>query len=94
MKTEFSMDLNDPNLHSNNIRQALEQLMSMRNTTPNRAELEWEIRLYRYILADKDPEAAAKLYYETRHVQDPSAPMRFRMLPKREVARRLGWKVT
>lgn len=92
MKQEFTMNLNSPTLHSDNIRQALEQLMSLRNTTPNRAELEWEIRLYRFILADKDPEAAAKLYYEARYIE--TKPGEFRMLSKRAVVAKLGWRVS
>ncbi len=69
------------------IRVALEQLRAYRATTPNPVELEWEIRLYEFILAQPNAEEAAAAYQKTRH-RGGGSP-----LPKREVAARLGWRI-
>lgn len=85
MKTEFEINLNSPTFLTDTIRLGIEQLMSMRNRTSKRAELEWEIRLYRYILRQNDPEAAAREYFTARKEN---------VVSKREVVKILKWKVT
>ena len=86
-KDSFTFNLNSPTFHADAIRQALEQLMSLRNSTKKRAELEWEIRVYRWILHQPDPEATALQYFEARDTGT--------MIPadKREAIARLGWSI-
>lgn len=59
------------------------QLISMRNTTSHREELEWEIRLYDYIL--EEPEIRFKQYQDARFDENDYP------LDKRIVAKNLGW---
>ena len=63
----------------------ISQLEGYRETTPKPEELEWEIRLYKYML--KDPVARMRKYYEERS--------KVGMGPgsKRQVAKNLGWEV-
>lgn len=67
-KQSFSFDLSSPTVHSEAVRQALEQLLSLLDRTDQRAELEWEIRVYRWILHQADPEPKAKAWFAARHL--------------------------
>lgn len=62
------------------------ELMAMRTTTTKRDELEWEIRLYDFMLLD--PEARLQQYHDAREGDS----TRF-LIPKREVVQKLGWVV-
>jgi hypothetical protein len=73
---------------SGSIRVSLEQLKSYRGKSPKPDELEWEIRLYEFILAQPDPDLAADLYFKRRNHGHGLPPLR-----KRDVARKLGWEV-
>jgi hypothetical protein len=55
---------------------------------PHDAELEWEIRLYEFILTHADPQGAAKAYMDARYPDD--GPM---VWSKRDVVAMLGWIV-
>ncbi len=87
MKTQFEVNLNSPTFHQDVIRQAIEQLMSMRNTTSKRELLEWEIRVYRWILRQPDPEGTAMKYFAKRQ------EMGGIMSDKAEVIKALGWEI-
>lgn len=82
----FDLDLNNP---TNTLKMHIEMLKMYRNTTDKPDELEWEIRLYEYMLNSADMK---KLYddYNRIRYEDTDAPP----LEKREVVERLGWVVT
>ncbi len=66
------------------VRCFIDQLKTYRGTTPNPEQLEWEIRVYEFILQDID--VRYKAYMETRmsgHL----------VLTKRQVVEKLGWDV-
>lgn len=65
----------------------LEQLKGYRGRSPNPEELEWEIRLYEWILEQPDAEAKADAYFKARH----SDSCLYRS--KRETVRALGWVI-
>ena len=65
----------------------LEQLKSYRGKAPKPDELEWEIRLYEWILKQPNPEATADAYFKARH----SDACLYRS--KRETVRGLGWEI-
>jgi hypothetical protein len=67
------------------IRMYKDGLERMRGSTDHPDELEWEIRLYDFIL--EDPAPRLKAYQEARFPDD-GAP-----IEKREVIRILGWNV-
>lgn len=66
---------------------ALAQLESYRMTTSKPDQLDWEIRLYQYILSQPDPESAARAYLTTR------ASGKGGQKPKRQVVEELGWEI-
>lgn len=66
---------------------SLDQLRGYRGVSLHPEELEWEIRLYEFILAQPDSDKAARDYFEARRRGG-------RLLTKREAAQKLGWKVT
>jgi hypothetical protein len=86
---ESSIDLNSQTYHADICAVGIRLLEGLRKTTRKPADLEWEIRLYKWILQQPDPEATAKQYFEMRENQtDPFMP-----LGKRETVKRLGWVV-
>jgi hypothetical protein len=66
---------------------ALAQLESYRATTSKPDQLDWEIRLYQFILSQSDPESAARAYLTAR------ASGKSGQKPKRLVVQELGWKI-
>lgn len=73
------------------IHTGLQQLKHFKrtNSSDDPGELDWEIKLYEWILAQPDAEVKAKEYMDARHV----TPEEGYLLEKREVVRRLGWKI-
>lgn len=66
----------------------LDQLKGYRGTTPHPEELEWEIRLYEWILSQPNPEEKADQYGKARHPGS-GAPR-----SKRLCVKELGWEIT
>lgn len=79
----LSAELNN---NADAIKFGIKQLKILRSSTPNRKELEWEIRLYKFILKQTDPEKAASDYFRVRNKVCPPRS-------KRETVRILGWVV-
>lgn len=69
------------------IRMTLKQLESYRGSTANPAELEWEIRLYKYILNSPNKNDLAADYARERQCKSLSQPP----VNKRKVVKKLGW---
>ncbi len=65
---------------------ARDQLISFRKTTDNPKELEWEVRVYDYMLAQPDPAKAWNDYGNVRH----SGPG---YISKRAAVKKLGWVI-
>lgn len=83
---KYSVDLSDPEgAARNTIQMFRDQLVGYRKTTSHPEELEWEIRLYDYIL--EDPANRLSAYKEARMGRG------FVPKNKREVVKALGWEV-
>ena len=84
---EYFIDFTNPDEAARQTLQMhIDTLVSLRNSTGNPEELEWEIRLYEYIL--QDPAKRLKAYQDARYGDDNSLP-----LEKRDVVKILGWIV-
>lgn len=83
---EFTVDLSKGEAEI--VRMLIRQLEKCRKSTPQPSELEWEIRLYEYILSQPDPDETARQYMNARDKLGTG-----RMLPKRDVVVALGWDV-
>ena len=82
----FEIDMNDADGGaSSTIKMFIAQLEGLRKTTGHPEELEWEIRLYQFML--KDPAKRLDDYGKMRRSCDDG------WMPKREVARQLKWEV-
>ena len=80
MRTEtFEFNLDDT---ASMVRMLIKQLESYRTITQHPEELEWEIRVYQYIL--KDPEKRLMEYGQARRSQKVS---------KRMAIAKLGWDI-
>lgn len=86
MKNKFyDIDYTDKDGGSTStLKMLIEQLEELRGTTKYPEELEWEIRLYQFML--KDPQKYLAEYEKTRRTAQG-----FR--PKREVVKILGWEI-
>lgn len=85
---EYTIDLNDPNEAARGQLQIfIDQLESMRATTPKPEELEWELKVYRYML--EDPAARLAAYMKARRTNPNGASMR----SKRQAVKILGWEI-
>lgn len=84
---EYSIDYNNPEAAARTtINIHRDTLIYFRGTTPHQEELEWEIRLYEFML--EDPVARLKAYQDTRYDKNDMQRM-----SKRAVVARLGWNV-
>lgn len=83
----LTVNLNDPDASAKQQVEFLRQgLIACRGKSEHPEELEWEIRLYDFIL--EDVPARLRQYLAARDLDD-----RGRKLPKRQVAKLLGWNV-
>jgi hypothetical protein len=82
-----SFDLNSSTFYSDSIKEFIRQLEFLRSTTGQPEELEWELRLYNWILAQPDAETKAETYLKLRTKNG------FPPVPKRDVVRQLGWSI-
>lgn len=86
IERKYSIDYNNPVKAAQTTIQAfIDSLTDLRAGCPNPEDLEWEIRLYQFILLD--PIARLKAYQEQRFSKG------YVPVKKREVVRKLGWKV-
>lgn len=87
---EYNFDFNESNETIKNIlKMHIETMIEFRNTTPNPDELEWEIRVYEFMLNDTDSMARYKEYQYTRYAEFPKKLP----LEKRETIKKLGWNI-
>jgi len=72
------------------IKMGLEQLKKFKvaRAAPNPQELDWEIRLYEWILSNPEAPERALEYQQRRLLAGPPY-----LVPKREVVRQLGWRI-
>jgi hypothetical protein len=86
MKT-YSLDYDDPNAAAKVTLQIfIDQLTELRSTTSKPAELEWEIRVYHFIL--EDPVKRLTAYQNARRRGDGLKPY-----SKRDAVAKLGWVI-
>lgn len=89
---EYHIDYNDPVAAAKTTLQLhIDTLVSFRHTTAHPEELEWEIRLYEYML--EDPVARLKAYQDVRYGTMDTPDDWHPPLDKREVVKILGWVV-
>ncbi len=87
MEKIINIDFNKPPDAARKIIQIhKDTLVSLRKQTDKSEELEWEIRVYDYML--EDPILRLDQYNAIRHANRGSAPM-----GKREVIKKLGWVI-
>lgn len=87
MSREYTIDFNNPEQAARTtLKMHIDTLDSFRHTTDHPAELEWEIRLYEFML--QDPVPRLKLYQEARWPELGKPP-----ISKRAVVEKLGWVV-
>lgn len=72
-------------LFTKTIRAGVAQLEGYRLTHKNPSELEWEIRVYNFILGSPDRNDRAEQYLKSRHKAG--------LKTKRQVVKDLGWNV-
>lgn len=83
----ISFNLNSPTYFSDVIVQTREQLISYRKKTKHPEELEWEIRVYDFILTQPNPNIAAEKYFKARTTHGNF------LLAKRMAVKKLGWDI-
>lgn len=84
---EYNIDYNDPvQAAITTINMHRDTLISLRKRTAKPEELEWEIRLYDYML--KEPVARLDAYYKARIPKFGKPP-----IEKRKVVKKLGWVI-
>jgi hypothetical protein len=82
----YHIDYNNPDEAARaTVQMHKDTLVSFRGTTPHPEELEWEIRLYDYIL--EDPLVRLKQYQDARFDKD-CIPIN-----KRKAVAKLGWTI-
>lgn len=86
MKKEYDIDFsNELDAAKTMLTMFRDQLVSFRKTTDDPAELEWEIRLYDFML--EEPIKRFSQYSGARQRTGG------RLLPKRQVVKKLGWVI-
>lgn len=64
---EYSIDYSNPEeAAKTTLRMFIDQLISYRGTSPKPDELEWEIRVYEFMLNDPSPATRLRQYQEAR----------------------------
>lgn len=86
---EYNIDFGKPDeVARETLRMHIDTLKSFRGTTPHPVEMEWEIRVYEYIL--EDPAKRLKEYQNARYgIGDGCRAL----IPKREAIKTLGWVI-
>ena len=76
--------------NANVIRNGLNQLIAQQKNqfVTDKRDLDWEIKLYEWILKQPDPEDKASAYLKARHQGRPGS-----MVNKRIVVKDLGWVI-
>lgn len=90
---EYTFDLNNPEEAAiRQLQMHIDTLVSLRGRTSIPEELEWEIRLYKYMQSSPSPAASLEEYHRAREILDDNGNV-IGLRSKRGVIDFLGWVV-